>query len=211
MNAQRPSEGLRERKRAALQTTIERAALDLALEHGYEHITIDMICEASMISQRTFFNYFGTKEGVIFGSSPDMPSEEAIQAFVQANGTSVLEDLLQLIGDAMTGDGMQDHSLQRDRRTVIHRTPELAAKEQLRVTQNEDAYVRIILERFTTQGREPRGRSSLEDEARMVTSLAATLIYQMSRRWPDRPPSSAKVQEFIQESIALIRSVAAAQ
>ncbi|WP_081813852.1 TetR/AcrR family transcriptional regulator [Microbacterium sp. CH12i] len=50
--------GLRERKKRATKQAIERGAIELALEHGYENVTVEMICESAMISQRTFFFFF---------------------------------------------------------------------------------------------------------------------------------------------------------
>ncbi|HEV7168905.1 MAG: TetR/AcrR family transcriptional regulator, partial [Chloroflexota bacterium] len=65
--------GWRVRKRAAAQASIEDTAVSLALKHGYENVTVEMICAASSVSQRTFFNYFGSKEGVILGASRPAP------------------------------------------------------------------------------------------------------------------------------------------
>ena len=123
--APQASGGLRSRKRAATQETIERAAISLALEHGYEHVTVDMICEASMVSQRTFFNYFGSKEGVILGGTPPMPTDEEIDAFARATGSNLLADFVTLITSALL-KREPDADLFNARRMLIMRTPELA-------------------------------------------------------------------------------------
>ena len=57
---------LRARLRRRTADEIERAALDLFLENGYEATTVDHIAEAAGISGRTFFRYFPTKEAVLF-------------------------------------------------------------------------------------------------------------------------------------------------
>lgn len=56
-----------ERQRAAAQAEIERAALALFLDQGFEATTIDQIVTAVGISRRSFFRYFGTKEDVVLG------------------------------------------------------------------------------------------------------------------------------------------------
>ncbi|WAP52224.1 helix-turn-helix domain containing protein [Arthrobacter sp. ATA002] len=71
----RPGGGLRARKRAAARSTIERAAVTLVLERGYERVTVDMICASGMVSPRTFFNYFGSKEGVFLGPALPRPAK----------------------------------------------------------------------------------------------------------------------------------------
>jgi AcrR family transcriptional regulator len=49
---------LRERKKAATRATVLRLANELFRSKGYDNTTIDEICEASLISKRTFFRYF---------------------------------------------------------------------------------------------------------------------------------------------------------
>jgi AcrR family transcriptional regulator len=58
--------GLRERKNLKTQTAIERAAIELALEQGYEHTSVDQIAERADVSPRTVFTRYPTKESIFF-------------------------------------------------------------------------------------------------------------------------------------------------
>ncbi len=61
----RPALGLRERKKAKTRAAIQRHALRLFREQGYEATTVSQIAEAAEISPSTFFRYFPTKEDVV--------------------------------------------------------------------------------------------------------------------------------------------------
>ena len=59
--------GLRERKKAATRLAIERAAVEIACEQGYEAATAEAIAAKADVSLRTFFNYFPSKDVAIVG------------------------------------------------------------------------------------------------------------------------------------------------
>lgn len=60
-------ETLRERKRRETRIAIERAALELVDDLGYDGVTVAMIADRAVVSQGTFFNYFPTKDAAIVG------------------------------------------------------------------------------------------------------------------------------------------------
>ncbi|MEO7122424.1 MAG: TetR/AcrR family transcriptional regulator [Lacisediminihabitans sp.] len=175
-------DGLRARKRAATQASIERAAISLALEHGYEKTTVDMICEAAMVSQRTFFNYFGSKEGVILGGGPPMPTDAEVDQFVSGTGPDILVELVETITSALI-DHEPDAELLRSRRLLIRQTGDLATKELARMSEAEDQFVNMVMERFHAQGRDESTTPDLQDEAKMIVSLAVGVMRYAMRKW----------------------------
>lgn len=78
---EKPSaEGLRERKRRETRAAIERAAISLVDELGYDNVTVAMISERAVVSQGTFFNYFPTKDAAIVGLGPLDLDPQAVHA-----------------------------------------------------------------------------------------------------------------------------------
>jgi AcrR family transcriptional regulator len=65
----RTSVPLRERQRNALRAEIQRAALRLFAEQGYDHVTTEAIAEAAGISPSTFFRHVPSKEYLLLGTT----------------------------------------------------------------------------------------------------------------------------------------------
>jgi len=61
--------GRRERKKQETWRGLHRAALALCTEKGFEHVTVEEICERADVSTRTFFNYFPCKEDAVLGGT----------------------------------------------------------------------------------------------------------------------------------------------
>jgi AcrR family transcriptional regulator len=85
------------RQRRKLETTklIQEAAMALARDNGVQSVTVEAICEAAGISQRTFFNYFAFKEAVFILPPPPLPPE-AVARFASGSG-DLIGDLIDLL------------------------------------------------------------------------------------------------------------------
>ncbi|MET8212596.1 TetR/AcrR family transcriptional regulator, partial [Streptomyces sp. NPDC005373] len=73
--------GRRERKKAATRQALADTALNLFLEHGYDHVTIRDIAEAVDVSTTTLLKYFATKEALVFDE--DTEQEAALVSAVR--------------------------------------------------------------------------------------------------------------------------------
>jgi len=63
--------GLRERKKAKARRAIGVAALQLAIERGFENVSVQEIADRAEVSARTFSNYFANKQEAVCGLAAD--------------------------------------------------------------------------------------------------------------------------------------------
>ncbi len=72
--------GLRERKKRQTRALIAQAAADLFVRHGFDAVTVDDVARAAEVSRQTVFNYFPTKEQMLFDRDAEV--EAALVAAV---------------------------------------------------------------------------------------------------------------------------------
>ncbi len=114
--AESPSEGLRYRKKLKARLAVERAALELVIESGYDGVTVEDICSRAEISKKTFFNYFPSKAAVIMGRMDSFPDDERlIELLEQYSDVCYLDVLVGIVGtDFASGVDAEIVSLRRE-------------------------------------------------------------------------------------------------
>lgn len=198
---------LRERKRAAQEALIERAAVELSKKHGFHNVSVEMICEASMVSPRTFYNYFGSKENVVLGNATPLAAEADIQRFVHEPGPDVLSDFLVMVVESLT-ENAPDRELYIARQEVLYNTPELAAKKMAIDGELEARYVEIIVDRLRRTGRTADDAGALEDEARMIIAIIRGVLTYTAQKWI-QPDYNEPVPVLLDDAIGLLRRIVA--
>ena len=142
--------GLRERKKLRTRALIQKEALRLFLEKGFEATTIEEIAEAAEISPSTFFNYFPTKEEVVLQDELDPLILAAFNA--QPEGTHpirALRDSMKTVFGQLTAE--QDNVM-RQRISLMSSTPALRSAMLTQFADLVDQIAELIAGRV---GREP--------------------------------------------------------
>ena len=121
-----PATGVRPRRRARTRDDIEAAAIDLFVENGYDATTIEEIAEAALISPRTFFRYFASKEDVLFARGRDEMTLAA-RSLAERPADEPLMDSLRALLRMFAELHSADRERQLCRIGLVTTTPHLAA------------------------------------------------------------------------------------
>jgi AcrR family transcriptional regulator len=164
--------GLRERKKLKTKEAIQREALRLFQEQGYDETTIEQIAAAAEISPSTFFNYFPTKEDVVLFDRYDPMLVSMIAELPRDEPLSrTIERSVSMLASA----------IETDRETIFVRAklgfevPQVRARfwEELEKAQN--LFASIIAARS--------GRKASDFEVRVLAMAIVTTAFEASLEW----------------------------
>jgi AcrR family transcriptional regulator len=197
--------GLRERKRVATRLAIERAALDLSLEKGYENVTVDEIADAADVSPRTFFNYFPSKEAAVIGHAPEGPDPEKIEAFLEAPAKQPIldgiRDLLASFLDAKSDeDARATHQLQETRMQLMLQNPHLFRQRMETMEDATNKMIEVVSKRLVVL--DPALDSdptTLRERARLVVFVSFAGMRNAWATWAERG-GSGRLTECLERS-----------
>jgi AcrR family transcriptional regulator len=186
---------------ANAQGRLERAALDLFAEKGYDQTTVAQIAQRAGLTERSFYRYFADKREVLFAGGEELreklttaivaaPAEQPlfdvlVSAFAAVEGVFRPPDFLRLRAEVIAANvQLQERELVKlkslsqglaaavERRGVDPRTAQVAADIGLLV-------MRLAAERWRADESGPY--------AEHVTAAAADLRHIMDEMTPGRP------------------------
>jgi AcrR family transcriptional regulator len=173
---------------------LERAALALFVEHGYDATTVAQIADRAGLTKSTFFRHFADKREVLFGGQ-DMLTElfsDAVRtAPPSATTVGCLAAALESAAAAFTPDR---HDLAPQRRAVIAANSELQERELLKRARLASAMADAL-----------RVRGADDTTARLAAEMGVLAFSTAYARWaaPDNR------QPFTQIAHAALRDLQA--
>ncbi len=165
----------RERRKRETLERIERNAVALALRGGSEAVTVEEICDLSAISVRTFYNYCDSKDAAIVGTSPVIPSDDALERFRSGSGMDILGDLLDAVSgpfealDAPTG-------IDVDRARLLRAEPALLESMGLQMTKVRSRLADLVAERLARSESAVGGDDDIRVQAETIVELKTAIM-----------------------------------
>jgi len=173
---------------------LERAALALFTERGYEATTVADIADRAGLSRATFFRYFADKREVLFGA-PDMLAERFSDAILSAPSAAMAIDCVAAALESAAPGFTPDR-----RELAVQRQAVIAASSELR---ERGLLKEASLVSFMTEALCARGVDELT--ARLAAELGVLAFNTASSRWA----SPGNRQPFTELAHAALRDLQA--
>ncbi len=154
---------------------IERSAVALVLQHGYDATTVDMICADAGVSQRTFFNHFATKDAAVLGSEGPRLDENSVRAFIASDEPNILADATALISLAAMPSAI-DSDLLRQRIAAITSSAVLMQRQLERFATIEGELAEVIRYRLARISGPEESAAEIAEQARLTAHLLAGVM-----------------------------------
>jgi AcrR family transcriptional regulator len=92
-------EGLRERKKRLTRQQISDVATTLFIVRGFEHVTVAQIAEVVGVSEKTVYNYFPTKESLVFDEADEASARIAAALRERDQGESPARAIVRALSE----------------------------------------------------------------------------------------------------------------
>jgi mycofactocin system transcriptional regulator len=163
------------------RSRVERAALDLFTQRGFENVTTDEVADAAGISRRTFFRYYVTKADAVWGDfAGHVARLEALLAAADPT-QPVLASVCAAYGE-VNDYADAELPLLRERMQLILNEPALLAHSQVRYADVDRVVARHVAFRM--------GASATDLVPRLVAATTRAAAITAFETWlAGNPPS----------------------
>jgi AcrR family transcriptional regulator len=172
---------------------LERAAMELFLERGYEQTTVADIAERAGLTERTFFRHFTDKREVLFGGSSllaDLLVGAVLGAPATASSMGAVGSALESAGELLE----QRRELARRRRTVIAANAELRERELIKMASLAESMAGAL-----------RSRGVGEPAASLAAQAGIAVFRVAFDRWAD-DTEGRDLAALVRSSLAELRA-----
>jgi AcrR family transcriptional regulator len=164
--------GVREDKKRETRARLERAALDLFTQRGYERTTVEQVASAAGVSARTAFRYFPTKADLVFADAESDLAALRTHLSRQDRALPALEAVRLALLEFSERIGSP---LNAERGRVIETNPTLTA----RGLEVRDVWAEAVGEELAAR----RGRRTPDERDRLGGMLVVAILVSAFREW----------------------------
>ncbi len=176
---------------------LERAALELFIEEGYERTTVAAIAARAGVTERTFFRYFADKREVLFGGGPALEDRLVSQVAAAPAQTAPLAAIAAALQDVATEFFTDRQAFARQRQQAINKSPDLQERELLKLASLAASLAAAL-----------RDRGASEPGASLAAESGVAVFKTAFARWV-AAGSTSELGELIRQTFTELKMVVA--
>ncbi len=175
---------------------LERAALALYGERGFDNTTVAEIAQRAGVTERTFFRHFADKREVLFPPEGALQLQELLVGTVATAPASLAPIDAVAAGLEAVGAPLQERrDIGRQRATIIAATPELRARELIKLA----AWSAALADTLHRRG--------LSDAAARLTAEVAIVVFRIAfDRWIE-DTNDRDFPQLVREALDQLKAV----
>ncbi|AGZ43112.1 TetR family transcriptional regulator [Actinoplanes friuliensis] len=175
---------------------LEKAAMELYGERGFDQTTVAEIAERAGLTERTFFRHFADKREVLFAGS------EHMKQFLETTLAELPAGLspIDATGEAFAAAGalmQQRRDLSLQRQQIIIANPDLQERELIKLAAWTVALTRVLRER------------GVADPAAGLAAQAGTAVFRTAFEAWITEPGDADLPQLVRQSLEQLKDVTA--
>ena len=172
---------------------LQRAAMELYRERGFDQTTVAEIAERAGLAERTFFRYFTDKREVLFAGSHTLV-ELLVSALTATPRTDPpIEQVITALHAA--DEFFTDRDYSRQRQEVINAHPELHERELIKLHSLATAFADVLRERGVD-----------DPTASMCGEIGVSVFRIAFERWADGDEQQS-FADSVDEAVANLREI----
>ena len=178
---------------------LERAALELYRERGFEQTTVAEIAKRAGLTERTFFRYFADKREVLFAGAGQL-QDFLVSALASTPESAAPIDAIAAALQAAAAVLQERGEYAGQRQAVIASHAELRERELIKLASLAAALAATL-----------RQRGVAEPAASLAAEAGIAVFRIAFERWASQPsqPSQAGLAQLIRESLDELKAVTA--
>ncbi|MER5383382.1 TetR family transcriptional regulator [Streptomyces sp. NPDC002688] len=179
---------------------LERAALELYVERGFERTSVAEIAERAGLTERTFFRHYADKREVLFAGSSAL-QEVLVGAVAGAPEPVTPMEAVAAALEAAAGVLQERQEHARRRQAVIDANTELQERELIKLAALSTALADALRQR------------GVDDATASLSAEVGIAVFKIAfRRWVEQDQQGRRdrhmdLSQFIGESLAGLRAV----
>ena len=177
---------------------LERAALALYAERGFENTTVAEIAERAGLSERTFFRHFADKREVLFAGGSTL-QDQLVNPVAEAPESAAPIEAAAAGLQAAAALLQERREFARQRQAVIAASPELRERELIKLAS------------FAAALADALRRRGVKDPAATLTAEIAIAVFRAAfERWID-DTNEEDFPQLMQESLEQLKALTAGE